>query len=61
MLVHLGPEADLVEGAVEAYLGLGALDEHQVAVTGSADALVANGLARDLHGGGAAGVRDSGL
>src|SRR6476646_11737466 len=49
VLVHLRPQPHLVERAVEAHLVLGPLDEHDVAVTRAADALVANGFARDLH------------
>ena len=48
-LVHLRPEADEIERAFELNLGLRALDEHEVAVTRAADALVADCLARDLH------------
>jgi hypothetical protein len=50
VLVHLGPEADLIEGAVELDLEFVALDEDDVAVAGAADAFVANGFARDFHG-----------
>jgi hypothetical protein len=57
VLVHLGPQAYLVERAVEAYLVLGPLDEHQVAVTRATDALVAYGFSRNLHCRSATGLR----
>jgi len=49
VLVHLCPESDLVERAVEVHVRLGALDEHEVAVAWTADAFVAKGLAGDFH------------
>jgi hypothetical protein len=52
VLIHLGPEADVIEAAVQLDLEFVALDEHEVAVAGTADAFVANGFARDLHGAG---------
>jgi hypothetical protein len=50
VLIHLRPEAHLIEGAVELDPELGALNEDEVAVAGAADAFVANGFARDSHG-----------
>ena len=49
VLIHLGPEADLVEGAIELDLELRAQDEDDVAVARAADAFVADGFAGDLH------------
>ena len=49
VLVHLCPEAYIVECAVELYVRLQALDEDDVAVARTADAFVAKGLARDFH------------
>jgi len=50
VLVHLGPEADFVECAVQVDVRFRALDEHEVAVARAADAFVANGLSGDFHG-----------
>jgi hypothetical protein len=50
VLVHLRPEAHFVECAFQAHLRFGALDEDEVSVAWTADAFVANGLARDFHG-----------
>ena len=49
VFVHLRPEANLVQRAVELDVVLRALDEHNVAVPRAANALVANGFPGDLH------------
>ena len=49
VLVHLRPQPHLVERAVEPYVLLGPLDEHDVAITRATDALVAYGFAGNLH------------
>jgi len=49
VLIHLRPQAHQVKRAVEPHLVLRALDEHDIAVAWAADALVADGFARDLH------------
>ena len=60
-LIHLCPEADLVQGAVEPYFLLRALNEDEVAVARAADALVADGFAGNLHTGGRFGEKRTGV
>jgi hypothetical protein len=49
VLVHLGPQAYLVQRTVEVYLVHGPLDEHQIAIARPTDAFVAYGFSGDLH------------
>jgi hypothetical protein len=51
VLVHLRPEADLVERTIEADVTLASLDQDDVAIAWAADAFVAKGFARNLHHG----------
>ena len=48
VFVHLGPQAHVIDRAIELGEGLESLNQHDVAVTRTADALVPNRLARDL-------------
>ena len=49
VLIHLGPEPNFIECAVESHLGLRPLDENEVAIARAADAFVPKGFAWDLH------------
>jgi hypothetical protein len=49
VLVHLGPQAHLIERAIQLDVVLRALDEDDVPIARTADALVTDCLARNLH------------
>ena len=48
VFIHLRPKPHLIQRAVQLHVVLGALDQHDVAVSRTADALVANRFARNL-------------